>query len=1037
MRRFVNAKFLFIIVICSVLGAPLSAFALDSNLEINNNEIRDFVVEEMKAGKIPGLSLVIVKGTQTIYQEGFGQSDLEKGSTVTGDTLFELGSNSKAFTGLAILQLEEQGKLDLDDPVDKYLPWFYTMYKGERRIPTLRQFIYHTSGIPAETLGLIPASNEPDALEQLIREFSGTELRHRKGALPGEFYEYATINYDILGLVIQQVSGKTYEQYMKENIFTPLGLNNTYVIHEDAVQNGLSLGYKIGYLKPRQYDAPIFKGNVPAGYIYSSSNDIARWLKFQLGALSSDSISSDLIHKSHMPDRSVPPGGDLSSYAVGWSVFQWGTEEISHAGENPTFSSFFLLKPEDEIAIGVMANLSTNRTEYIARSINDLMLGRQLVSYQSDGKDGMDKLAVIWAVVMAAMAFTLVGLLLKGVWDCITGKRKFIGIRPRLIFSFLFSLAGFVIFIRALHSLPILLFEKLPWKSVQVWGPSSIYTAYILTICFGCLFLLHYWMTLLFPKQGEKLYLSLFVIGAFSGFGNAFIIFVVNKTFGEEYALTSGLLFYFLVGLALYVLGQRYLSARIVTLANDMVYGKRVSLMGKILRTPYHKLEKLEDGHLQTVLIQDTEVVARSMNVIVSGVINLVTLLCCLLYLGMLNVYALFLSLAVIVIAAGLYYVLGNRAEQMWEQTRDIQTLFFRLANDMFKGFKDLRINHLKKMDFEKQLDESCDKYRIMRTIGDKRFATVNVIGELLFTLVIGVVAFLFPYVLIQLSNTTIQTYVFIFLYMTGPVNALLISYPTLVQIKIAWKRVQDLDKNIAELQQNEEEATELHIPHGSEQVELVLQNVTYSYQDVDGSQFAIGPLELKVQSGTITFITGGNGSGKTTLAKLITGLYIPKSGSIRLNGNAVEPNQLSQYYSVVFNDSYLFDRLYGIQTKGREQEIDDLIMKMNLQDKVTVKEGRFSTTDLSTGQKKRLALLVCYLEDRPIFLLDEWAAEQDPEFRRYFYEVILTELKKAGKCIVAITHDDRYFHVADQRIKLDLGRIISDPIETTEMAHA
>ncbi|GEC88345.1 cyclic peptide export ABC transporter [Brevibacillus brevis] len=987
------------------------------------DKIETFIYEQMDASKIPGLAVVIVNGDRVVYERGFGYSDLEKQRPVTRETVFELGSNTKAYTALAVLQLEQQGRLKLKDPVSKYLPWFTVTLGGQPVEITLEQLLYHKSGLPPETVGLIPRSSSDDALEQWVRKLSGIELKPAKGTRLGERFEYATANYDILGLVIQTVSGIPYEEYMQRNVLQPLGLDHTYANYEDAVRNGLSAGYKMGFTYPLAYEAPRYRGNVPAGYISASMQDVAEWMKIQLGTKKINGFGEELIRRSHAPDTTVPPSSNGSSYAAGWSVFQRGSGELSHGGENPAFSSFMVLRPGDKIGIAVLANMNSDYTEYIARSLLDLIQDRELVKPQKDQLDQVDKIATLVLAVMVPTALALLVFQIRAVREIGSGVRKFTGFRGKEVRGALLSGVFLGLFLLGFYWLPNILFERLPWGEVSVWGPQSLLPAVLAMIAVGVQFFLYHLLILFFPKSMEKLYPALILLGIVSGFGNAFIIFVINQTFGNQDNLTNGLLFYFVLGIIMYVCGQRYIRTKLVTMTNNLVYEKRTDMIQKILRTPFYKMEAIADGRMHAVLNNDTEVVSRSMNVLVGGLTSLVTLICCFLYLGLLNGYALFISMAVIALAAGLYFYMGNKAEKLWEETRDIQTTFFRLMNDLIKGFKELRLNHHRNLSFRDQMEKSCDAYRWKRTEGDVRFASVTVIGELLFTVVIGFVAFLFPLIFPHIQAGTLQVFVFVFLYMTGPVNGILMSYPTFVQIRISWKRIQELSEEIANLNAPNDE--DLYIPNGQEPVELVMRGVSYKYAATDGSAFGVGPIDLTFRSGSITFLTGGNGSGKTTLAKLLTGLYVPQEGFVLVNGESLSSEQLSQYFSAIFSDYYLFDRLYGIYVKGQEAKIEELLSQLELSEKVAVVDGRFTTTSLSTGQKKRLALLLSYLEDRPICLFDEWAADQDPEYRRHFYDEILPRLKEQGKCVIAITHDDRYFHMADQHIKLEMGRVV------------
>ena len=199
---------------------------------------------------------------------------------------------------------------------------------------------------------------------------------------------------------------------------------------------------------------------------------------------------------------------------------------------------------------------------------------------------------------------------------------------------------------------------------------------------------------------------------------------------------------------------------------------------------------------------------------------------------------------------------------------------------------------------------------------------------------------------------------------------------------------------------------------------------------------FLLGPLDLRIDPGEPLFVTGGNGSGKTTLALLLLGLYSPDDGELRLDGEIVNDfnrDHYRQHFAAVFADAFVFDAILCGFDATNLNRTEALLDRLKLRGKVQIKAGRLSTTDLSRGQRKRLALLSAYLEDRPFYLFDEWAAEQDPSFREIFYKELLPQLKAHGKTVIVITHDDRYYHLADRRIHLDVGQLeeirVSSPL--------
>ena len=214
----------------------------------------------------------------------------------------------------------------------------------------------------------------------------------------------------------------------------------------------------------------------------------------------------------------------------------------------------------------------------------------------------------------------------------------------------------------------------------------------------------------------------------------------------------------------------------------------------------------------------------------------------------------------------------------------------------------------------------------------------------------------------------------------------------------------------------------------------LELNQVFYEFPSVDNlAPFKLGPINIKIKQGDIVFIVGENGGGKTTLIKLLLGLYVPQQGQIMLDGKTVTAQYMDDYrqlFTTIFSDFYLFDELLNAE-QDLPQQANKYLKKMKIDHKVTIKDGAFTTTDLSTGQRKRLALINAWLEERPVLVFDEWAADQDPSFRRIFYTQLLPDLKKLGKTIIVISHDDRYFNIADQLVRMENGNVISEDVIT------
>ncbi|MCR3759002.1 cyclic peptide export ABC transporter [Clostridium felsineum] len=1008
-------------ILLSVILLPVSTYALENNNEINKlsqdntNKIEKFVKKQISKGKLPGVSVVVVNGNKTIYQKGYGYADLASKQEVTSKTLFELGSTTKAFTALGILDLQKKGLIKLDDKVNKYFPWFKVYYKGKEVPITIEQLLHHTSGIPFKSIDKIPFSNSENSLEKTVKTLIGTELDRK----PGEKFEYATINYDVLGLIIEKVSGVKYETYIEENVLKPMGLTNTYMYRNKVVRENIAKGYKLGFLRPKVYDAPAYTGNKPAGYIITDAVDMAKWLEIQMNTLNSSKFSRDLIELSHNPDRRVPPSDDGSSYADGWFVYQKGGGEIEHDGSNPNYSSFIIFRPEDKIGIAVLCNTNSDYTAAIGRGINEILQGKDYNKEIKDLGKIADTICTIIIVMSILIILVTLYLIIKALKEIFKKERKLNKKFGRCFVNILISLAFMLGIGYCVYLIPYILYEGVSWQFVFVWLPETVKFALSLFYISLLVIYLYYLIISIFKREYDRSVLILCILSAVSGFGNALIIFTVNMAIGSSNSYRVKILVYFVLGIILYVCGQKIVRTKLIDLTNKLIYSKRIQIIKCILRFSYSNFEQIGKGKIESTLNNDTETLSRFVNILISGVTAAITLVFCFIYLAFINKYALLFSIVIIVLIASVYYIVGIYANKVGEESRDLQNVFFKFISDLIGGFKELNLNEKRKSEFQDDMEKTCDKYRIKRGKSALAFANMFVIGELLFTLAIGAVALILPLMLKNLEESSIASYVFILLYMTGPVNIILDAIPSTVDIRISLKRINNLIGEISNFE-HEEKVIQERI---TEKIDIKLNEVEYEYKENEEKVFKVGPITYEFKSGEIVFITGGNGSGKSTLGKLLTGLYTPSNGYITLNNSRVSENTLKEKYSTVFADFYLFDKLYGIDYKEKEKEIIKHLQILQLNNKVQIIDGSFSTTKLSTGQKKRLALLVAYLEDRPIYLFDEWAADQDPEFRKFFYNILLPELKERGKCVIAVTHDDNYFHMADKIIKMDMGK--------------
>lgn len=457
--------------------------------------IENFVEEQKRISKIPGLSVVIVEKGKTVYQKGFGYADVKTKTPVTSNTLFEIGSTTKAFTGLAILQLEKEGLLKRSDDVRKYIPWLELKYNGEPQTITLNQLLYHTSGIASNSITQIPESNTDNALELTIRKLLNQQLNRKSGSS----WEYATINYDVLGLVIESVTKQPYDVYMKNKILEPIGMKESFVGLHQVQSTEMASGYKIGFMQEQSYTPPIYRGNIPAGYLISNTNDIAKWMKLQLGNDSSNAIDKQIIQESHIPDQSVEPFDKDTYYASGWGVMKKNEKQyILHAGQNPTFTSYFIMQPDEQLGVAILSNMNTSFTTAIGQGVMDLWEGNNVINNHSDGYQKLDQIVTILCFVVGCFGIFFILLSLRIMRKLVRKQR----IRTSLNVKRVMLLSINTLLVAAILTL-IIMFPKisgLPWAFVKAWAPTSISVLVYIIITVSIIYYL-FGLLLVFTKK--------------------------------------------------------------------------------------------------------------------------------------------------------------------------------------------------------------------------------------------------------------------------------------------------------------------------------------------------------------------------------------------------------------------------------------------------------------------------------------------------------------------------------------------------------
>jgi len=410
--------------------------------------------------------------------------------------------------------------------------------------------------------------------------------------------------------------------------------------------------------------------------------------------------------------------------------------------------------------------------------------------------------------------------------------------------------------------------------------------------------------------------------------------------------------------------------------------------------------------------------------------VNLAVISGCAIYLGWLSWPSLVALTSVMAVGALVYRLLIRRAYRYLQQARDTRDRLFQHFRALTEGTKELKLHDARRdAFFFKRIVPTTDALQRDSLTGVRHHIVADTWSQLLFYGLIGGILFAAPEVQ-GMGAKTLTGYVLVMLYVMNPVWSVMDAWSIFAQARVSLQKVHDLglsldpaDRSIRRTDQCSVEAD------GWERLEF--EGVTFAYPgDSEGRAFVLGPLDFTLKRGELVFLVGGNGSGKSTFMKVLTGLYTPQTGQIRLDGAAITADNRDWYcrhFSAVFTDFYLFDSLLGLDSPDLDQRAGHYLAQLELDTKVRISDGALSTTALSQGQRKRLALLTAFVEDRAIYIFDEWAADQDPHYRQIFYERLLPELKSRGKTIVVISHDDRYYHLGDRVVKLDYGKLVRE----------
>jgi putative ATP-binding cassette transporter len=518
-------------------------------------------------------------------------------------------------------------------------------------------------------------------------------------------------------------------------------------------------------------------------------------------------------------------------------------------------------------------------------------------------------------------------------------------------------------------------------------------------------------------------------VGVLSGVLSAGVLALINHVLHHpsDHSLLVMLGFVVLVaGKILSNLGSQLLLVRF---SQDTILDLSLSLCAKIVRAPLRRSEQRGAANIHVTLTDDVSWVTWAIQCFPHLIMNVAVVLGCGIYLAWLS-WGVFLGVVGVTVVGALgYQWLHTNARNVISAAREARAELFQHFRSLTDGLKELLMHRARRQEFVNQeVRGAAESYRKANIEATRRQALSEVWTQVSFYSLIGLIVFLFPSV-VMVSPETLTGYIVAVLYMMGPIWSIIGSLPTIERGQVALENIErlgiSLDVGSEDVQTIEVAGVEAGIPP------IVQWNdVVFSYGEEKGVEapFSLGPISLDLHPGELVFVIGGNGSGKSTFVKVLSGLYRPSQGHVTLSGTMITDANREWYrehFSVVFSDFHLFKKLLGQSDAQAERFAPEYLRLLYMDQKVTLQGRIFSTLDLSQGQRKRLALVTAYLEDRPIYVFDEWAADQDPQYKEIFYKTLLPDLCKRGKLVVVITHDDRYFHLGNQVIKLEDGKAV------------
>jgi putative ATP-binding cassette transporter len=543
----------------------------------------------------------------------------------------------------------------------------------------------------------------------------------------------------------------------------------------------------------------------------------------------------------------------------------------------------------------------------------------------------------------------------------------------------------------------------------------------------------------LIKRESNVSFVKITLIGVLAGLTQALVLSLINAAASEN-AVKEGknfsLLLMFTAALVGHILSQKYILQTSTELVEAVLSSIRLRVVEKIRASELQSFEKIGRARIYSNVTKETVTISQATPQIVVATQSGIMMFFAMIYLAWLSLPVFFATVVLSVIGVSFHLVRRRERYEYMQKAHSRENEFFELLTHLLDGFKEVKMSTARSEDLVEHIRAVSAALEELKVRYGHQFAVHFIFSQTAFYVLIATIVFLLPQ-MAETSHEVLAKSTAAILFIIGPLTNFIGSIPAFANANVAAENIFELEE---ELDKGHEAPTSLSTEAAASRRvdpfdEIEFERVLFDYVDNNGQPtFSLAPIDLTIYAGEIVFIVGGNGSGKSTFLKLLTGLYFPTSGRIKVGGIDIRKLDYPEYrnlFAAIFSDYHLFDRLYGVDRLYGSRGVDDqhvqvLLKEMDLDSKTQWLDDHFTNLNLSTGQRKRLALLSSLLENKPIYVFDEWAAEQDPSFRKYFYETLLQDLKARGKTIIVATHDEKYFHVADRVMKMEYGQFVS-----------